>query len=377
MAIFNNQAEEFAEQILLIYEEAEAEMLRRISDRLARGITSPGWATKKYAETVAMRQQLSEALRKLQAERSTLLAEGIKLGFGTGRTTAIDDITQLLGPLGMTAAHYNSAKVARILSETSLLFAKADRVILRKAGDIYTDVIGHAAAQAATGTITVDQAASKAVDQFAKRGITSFIDKAGNAWEMATYAEMATITAISNATLTGYVDTMQEYGFDLAVISSHYGACPICAAWELVIISVSGTDPRYPSLSDAESAGVFHPRCMHHISTYYEGVTKAARSSPRSVEEPSLSYAERSKQRYMERQIRQWKRRMAAALDPEVERYSYAYVRKWQFAIRSHLRLSKSVLPRKYRREGGRTLLSDAARKMKPIKIPEYVPIRR
>src|SRR5699024_1584345 len=134
----------------------------------------------------------------------------------------------------------------------------------------YADVIGRATSLAATGTITVRDAVADELKRFADRGITSFVDKAGRHWEMATYAEMATLTALAGATIEGYTDTMQAYGFDLAIISSHVGACPLCAAWQGVIISVSGKDSNHPSLADAESSGVFHPRCLHHISTYYE-----------------------------------------------------------------------------------------------------------
>lgn len=108
---------------------------------------------------------------------------------------------------------------------------------------------------------------------------------------MGTYAEMATLTAISRATLEGYTDTMQNYGYDLAIISSHEDACPICAAWQGVVVSVSGRDRRHLSLDDARDAGVFHPRCLHHISIYREGITHGeARDRPRPVQDAGGGY---------------------------------------------------------------------------------------
>lgn len=133
---------------------------------------------------------------------------------------------------------------------------------------------------------------------------------------MSTYAEMATLTAIERATLEGYVDTMQMYGYDLAMISSHAGACPLCVAWEDVVVSVSGESGEYPSLDSAIADGVFHPRCLHYISTYYPGVSRGGKSKPEKVREPTAEYSVRQHQRYYERQTREWKRRMAVSETP-------------------------------------------------------------
>mgnify|MGYP000772367148 FL=1 len=170
-------------------------------------------------------------------------------------------------------------------------------MILRQANDAYADIVGRASARVATGTITVRDAVKDELKNFADRGISSFVDKAGRHWEMSTYAEMATLTAIERATVEGYTETMRSYGFDLAVISSHAGACPLCAAWEGVVVSVSGESHEYPSLEEAENDGVFHPRCLHHLSTYYEGISRDVRSAPRTVQEPSSGYSARMHQR--------------------------------------------------------------------------------
>lgn len=181
------------------------------------------------------------------------------------------------------------------------------------------------------------------------------MDKAGRRWEMGTYAEMATLTALSRASVSGYTDTMGKYGYDLAIISAHADACPICAAWQGVIVSVSGKDGRYPSLDDAYAAGVFHPRCIHHLSIWHEGITHgAARGRPGRVEPPSPGYTARSRQRQCERMVRRYKRRQARAM-----------VSKWQGEVRRTIAEAPGVLTRHYEREGGRVNLSEAARKIR------------
>lgn len=105
----------------------------------------------------------------------------------------------------------------------------------------------------------------------------------------------------------------------------------------MVIVSVSGEDSRYPSLSDAENAGCFHPRCMHGISTYYDGISHASkdgfRDEPRPVRAASPQYTARSRQRYMERQIRKYKDRAIVAQTPQQKMQAMNKVREWENAL--------------------------------------------
>ena len=374
MPITPAQYEHLAEEMLAIYEQAEQRMLAKVSARLAKGIDSPGWTERKYAEVSAARKELKAELQRIRKSRDPVLKGVVEAPYSAGRQASITDIAKLAidvsalpGADPITALSPSAKRVSAILKELEDKIGAADRVILRKANDIYTSVIAQVSAQVATGTITVREAVQRELAMFADKGITGFVDAAGNRWEMATYAEMATITAIENAALAGYVETMQEYGFDLAVISSHEGACPLCVAWEGVVVSVSGTDKKYPSLDDARAGGAFHPRCMHHLSTYYEGITKGTRSKPRSVNPPTQSYSVRQKQRYCERMIRKWKRRMAASIDPQEERTAFARVRSYQQEIRELIASSSDVLPRKYWREGGVQRLSPEAKKLRPV----------
>lgn len=373
MAITSGQYAEIAEHLFKVYIEAEEYMLGMIKSRLAREITAPKWAESKYAEMQQMRQALESALAVLQEARDTTLSEAITNAYMEASEQCTTDAQKLLGVLKADHIARNADKVINILNDLSNTLHAEDRQILRQANDKYADIIGTVSASVATGTITAKQALQIALDDFADEGIYGFEDRAGRHWEMSTYAEMAILTAIERATREGYVDTMQSYGFDLAIISSHSGACPLCEAWQGVVISVSGSNRGYPSLADAESAGCFHPRCLHTIDTYFAGVTSNARDAPRAVQAPNEEYTLRQQQRAAERRVRQWKRRMAAAIDPQTERYAYARVRDWQQRIRQIRQKAEKELntwlPRKYDREGGRVTLSEAARKLPPVKL--------
>lgn len=378
MPIAVSAYERLAAEILEVYERAETHMLGRVAARMKKGVDEPGWTEKKYAEITTVRKELSSLVSGLSEKRKQMSAQFIADAYAESAEAFVTEARSFEEWADAINFSQNAVKVASILSELDESLDAADRMILRQVNDVYADVVGRATSLAATGTITVRDAVTDELKRFADRGITSFVDKAGRHWDMSTYAEMATLTALERATIEGYTDTMQAYGFDLAVISDHVGACPLCAAWQGVIISVSGNDSKYPSLADAEASGVFHPRCLHHLSTYYEGITKNTRNKPRDVEPPSSSYSVRSIQRRYEVAIRRWKRRMAVSTNPQDERIAYAHVRDYQARIRGLLSSYNSAtdkshdwLPRKYWREGGEIRLSAAAKKLPPVKLKE------
>lgn len=361
-----------AEQALKLYEDAEEQMIGKIAKRLSKGQSSTQWQQRKMSEMSSVSKEMKGIVKDLQKYDRKYAKEMITSAYFASSNAFVSESKMFADITGISALSANSPKVISILYDLNKTMNAAERTILRNANDAYANIVGRASAKVATGTITVREAVKQELKEFADKGITSFVDKNGRTWDMATYAEMATLTAIERATIEGYIDTMKYYGYDLAIISSHAGACPICVAWEDVIISVSGDNDDYPSYDDAVADGVFHPRCMHYLSTYYEGITKGGKSHPEPVRESSYEYTSRQKQRYYERQVRKWKRRMAVATDPLEEREAYARVRLNQKNIRTLMKNyhgKNDKLVRKYYREGGAVRLTDAAKKFKPIHI--------
>lgn len=370
--------ERMAGEVLKVYEQAEIEMLRRVTNRLKRGVDQPGWTEKHYGEMKAVSAEMTKVVDELHNGVNRMQQEYVDTAYADGKDSFINEAKQFTDLSGITHLTPNAIKVANIMGDLDMSMNAADRLILRQVNDAYANIIAETAGLVSTGSYTNRQAVQTAVNRFADKGITSFVDKAGRHWDMTTYAEMATLTAIERATRQGYTDTMQEYGFDLAIISSHYGACPLCEAWENVIISISGRDARYPSLADAEGGGCFHPRCLHDFNTYFEGITEGGRKGPKEVITENVGYAARAQLRAYERSERQWKRRMAVAQTPEEERAAYARVRMYQDRIRTLVNDYNSTQPqsvdylhRQWYREGGRVKLSTNAAKLKPVQIPK------
>ena len=369
------EAEEIAGGLAEIYSQARETMLKQVSSRLARGVTQHGWAERKAAEVLDAHHQLERIYDRAARQRDDLLKDVVYRAMATGNEKFYTDMKAILGNVQHISP--NSAKAAYILADLSNTLDAAHRRILRQFDDRYADVIGTAAAKMATGVTTARQAVGEALTAFADNGVDCFIDRGGHHWTMENYSEMAVLTAIERSTISGYVDTMQSYDYDLALIDGHAGSCPICAAWEGVIVSVSGDNPDYPSLGDAENDGCFHPRCLHGITTYYPGITHEPsggfRNEPREREEPEPGYTARSKQRYMERQIRKYKDRAIVAQTPEQLRQARLRVQQWQDALDDLIEAQPddNYMYRQHGREKARTSLLQADGESGTIRLPD------
>ena len=88
-----------------------------------------------------------------------------------------------------------------------------------------------------------------------------FVDAAGRPWSNAQYLNMLTRTALARVSLDSYLDTTADLGEDLVKIRAHGDNCRVCNAWNGLIVSISGKDPRFPALNQAIEAGWHHPNC--------------------------------------------------------------------------------------------------------------------
>ena len=366
-----NATQRRAEALLKMYAEAEERLLRIIARRIGKAPNRdpPAWAARKLAEVQAVRAELSEVIDAL-ATRS--LEERIKL-LWSAHDEGADGLLRELG-LNEERSGRSQAAVA-LIDDIDGRFSELHRRILRDAADVYREVVSQALPMAAMGVETTQQAIQRALNGFADRGITAFIDAAGRRWGMAEYAEMAVRTGMMHASIAGYTQEALAHDEDLVIISDHTDECPLCAPWERLVLSLTGAQADHPDCSgtvaEARAAGLFHPNCLHAMTVYVPGLTIRDGFKPAGQyagSDDARGYQQRQNQRYMERMVRRWKRRQAAAITPEEERLAKAYVDKWQRKLRQ-LTGDNPKLPRKYSREGGRVLLSESAKRLKPVRL--------
>jgi hypothetical protein len=136
----------------------------------------------------------------------------------------------------------------------------------------------HAGIQDRWDTIAGDQAAFR------------FVDQSGRKWDNARYLQMLVRTTTARVARDSYFDTLTQNGDDLAIVQNVDGeACEICAAWDGVIISITGTSDKYPSYQQALDAGCFHPNCRCVAERVDETVDKT--DIKRQAETPTPDFS--------------------------------------------------------------------------------------
>lgn len=309
------------------YAEAETEILAAIARRLARGIDEPNWYDQKLSEIQAVQKEVRGILQNTLPGIRPLLTEAIKSTFMRAFNNGDKN------PPIPTKANLS---VVETLARVTYDRLQAVNVrVVRSVSDIFRAVIAEAVGVSSTGAITRAKAAGRALARFANAGITGFLDKKGRKWGIAEYTEMATRTTLTQARVEGNLTRYAAEGYKLVTIPPSPEPCQLCDPFENKVFTIEGKHPEYKPLKDAISAGLFHPNCTHRAVPYIPGLTKFAERKPK--EERRAAYDERQQQRAIERDIRQWKRRLAAALTPEEQAKAKAKIKEKQAAMRAFI----------------------------------------
>lgn len=375
MPVSPADAEDLAAAVRTLYEDAELAIIERLRRALADGIESPLWAEIKLRSIGDLRAAVERVTVALERDTTGAVARALAEAYGRGRQSAIADMGAVNGARAAQARRVlpNAPAVDRLAASYATDTRPVYSRITRAAVDIYRSVITRVTAGPLLGTETRRQASQRALTKFAGDGISSFTDKAGRNWEMASYAEMAVRSVTARAAIEGHVDALQELGVGLVVVSDAPLECPLCAPWEGEVLTLSGPPgprtiraehataterrgvlrrPRtvpvhvVGSLTEARAAGLFHPNCRHSLSIFLPGVTKRPQAPPHPQ---GATYEDTQRQRYYERQVRAWKRRAAAAMDDATRARANRRVRDYQARIRALT--AETGLPRKRRRE--------------------------
>lgn len=365
MPVSPDMAEDLAAAVSTLYEQAELALIEKVTKALAAGLDSPLWTQLKLAALGNLRTAIEEIIAVLQADAAGAIHQAIADAYDRGQQAAIAELGALApGPaLAAAEALPTAASVDRLAAALVQETGPAHLRMLRTGLDVYRQVIAEASSAPLLGATTRREAAARALARFADRGVTGFVDRSGRAWNLTSYVEMATRSAVGRAAVQAHTDRIGAAGIDLVVVSDAPEECPRCKPWEGKVLRRDGgagedtvdmehatEDGRMVSvrvagsLPEARAAGLLHPNCRHSISIYLPGVTR-----PRPKPPSRGTYEQTQQQRYYERQVRMWKRRAAAAVDDDAKRKANARVRAYQGRIRELV--ADTGLPRKSHRE--------------------------
>ena len=224
---------------------------------------------KKYGKQFKdINKQIEVLIRLARSEggmnQEKRILEEIKKGFPAKRISK-----------GGTAEFFkvNDRKLDALIQATTSDMQKAEAAVLRMANDQYRKIIYNAQVYANTGAGTYEKAVDMATKDFLSAGLNCIQYINGARHTIADYADMAIRTASKRAYLQGEGEMRQQWGMHLVIMNKRGSPCPKCLPFvgKILIDDVwsggSRKDGKYPLMSSAVAAGLYHPRCKDsHMS---------------------------------------------------------------------------------------------------------------
>lgn len=256
-----------------------------------------------------------------QMEQEKKILEAIRKGFPAKRVTK-----------GGTAEFFklNDRKLEALIKATTDDMEKAETAVLRMANDQYRKIIYNAQVYANTGAATYETAVDMAAKDFLKAGLNCIQYANGARHTIADYADMAIRTASKRAYLQGEGVKRQEWGVHTVIINKRGSGCPcpLCVPFvgKVMVDDVwsGGTkkeaqETGYRLMSDAITAGLYHPRCRDSHTTYFPGISTPpdGKFTRKELKEIETENKQEARQQYAERQAEKFGRLADFSLDSE------------------------------------------------------------
>lgn len=310
----------------------QVEQLRALEEYKKRNAKKYGTQFKNINKTV---DSLIKAYRKEgNASQEVKILQAIKNGYKCKKQSGL-----------MTGEFIklNNRKIDALINATKQDFEKAEIAMLRRANDQYRKIIYSAHIYANTGS-TYERAVDMATKDFLQAGINCIEYKNGSRHTMKDYADMALKTAGKRAYLTGEGEKRKEWGISTVIMNKRGNPCPKCYPWvgKILIDDVwsggnkdgksSITGIKYPLMSNAIAAGLYHPRCKDSHTTYFEGINTPPDGTYTKEELNRMAEEYRNEQKgnYAKNQADKYDRLAKYSLDIDNKRMYKARADSWR-----------------------------------------------
>ena len=348
--------EGISDEIVEIYSQLEADILQDMARRIARlgkvtGATK--WQAQLLAETGALKKLINQLLKKYDSK----IQEEIKAIYNDAliKNARADNLI-FTEALGHGVSDINAQVMLASIKKT---YSDLSRLTMTTAYTTEQQFVQQANAaymQVATGAVDYDSALKNTCDTLAREGITGVQYRNGKPVKLSieNAVRMNVLTGVNQTASAMTMSNCEELGCDLVETTAHIGARPSHEDWQGQVFSLSGTNPKYRPFSVCglgEPDGICGINCRHSYYPYFEGLKKHYTQADlddmesESVEyngEKMSRYKAEQKLRYMERNVRNYKRQTliqeAAGVDNTKARQK---IGEWQAAARDFTKQTK------------------------------------
>ena len=345
-------------RVVEAYRDAELYLLRLIA-KAVEGSGTQAHYINQQRELARLLKLAQARLDKLTGHIDQAVLEELEAQYAAAVREALAQTPTPVPSLVPTAA------VEATALDTATVIASQHQTILRTVQDRFREAQQTTITRALVSGESNTQTVQTMLNHMADTGITGFVDRAGRNWDMGTYADMAVRTGRMRALNQGHMDGWQAGGVELVRVSQHPASHPWCYPFQGKLLAITGpAGPRtmtdrvtgkqvtvtaVATFDEAVTRGYRHPNCRHSEGAYIPGYTS---NQPEVADEAEneRQYKALQRQRQIERNIRQWRKREAVALTPQEQAYAKRKIRAWQAAQRDHIK-THSYLTRRYERE--------------------------
>lgn len=363
------------DRMVELYAQAEADILADMARRLQAydyWVPSAEHQKKRLEQMGASAEYIYARLSALTGKREGELRQL----FLEAATQALDSDRAYYLEAGLTPPTLDaSAELQTVcnagLRQTDGLFRNLTRTTAAAGAGQFGDALDRAWLQISTGAFDTDTAVRRAVKALAEHGLDAVRYESGATATVEASVRRAVVTGVNQTCLKAQWTLADQMGSDLVEVTAHAGARPEHAAWQGRVYSRSGQSKKYPDFAKATGygtgAGLGGWNCRHSFFPYFEGsshvytgkqLAEMDKKSIRYNGKRLTEYEASQQQRYIERQIRRWKREYTAMQAAGLDTYeSSAKIAQWQARQRDFL------LQTGFKRQSGREQIAGFGKK--------------
>lgn len=350
-----------------LYAQAEEDILADMARRISTYDYRIPAAEHQHRILAEMGNTHAQVMERLSALTGKSQAELTRLMERAGQKALVFDAELYrahgLAPTALAASKELQMVLSSGLIQTKGVFQNLTRTTANTATKQFEDALDRAWLQVSSGAFSYDAAIRTAVKDLSRQGVASIVYPTGHVDNLEVAVRRATVTGVNQTALKLQETMADEVGSDLVEVTAHAGARPSHAEWQGGIYSRSGRHSKYGGLREVtgygQGWGLGGWNCRHSFYPYFEGAPRAYTPdrlrdySAKTISyngTPMTEYEASQRQRYIERQIRRWKREQAAmkAAGQDTAE-SAAKVRRWQAEQRNFI--EQTGLKRQYARE--------------------------
>lgn len=312
------------EPVLKLFRQVEEDILEDMARRISKmgAVTATAdWQRWRLEQIQLTRSDITTQLSKLTG----LTQQELQKLFEEAATQAIQADDEIYRAAGLSSGSPNdSPELLQLLNggmqQTSGTFQNLTRTTANTATQQFERALDRAWLQISSGAFSYQAAIRTAIKSLASTGMQAIQYPTGHIDTLEVAVRRAVLTGVGKTTGEICLAHAEEMGCDLMEITAHPGARPSHMVWQGKIVSLSGRKG-YLSKSDigyGTGAGFKGWNCRHDWFPYFEGLSDSAypREKLREYENQTVTYNGKTlfyyeatqQQRYIERQIRRWKR---------------------------------------------------------------------